>query len=129
MRINFDSIKPVYIQISEAIEDDIISGSLTEGNAAYSQLIIARELSVNPATAAKGINVLVAKGILEKQRGSSMVVAYGALDRLLSERRETGVNKLISNLVLEADKVGMSKNEVIEKIKSHYNGLEGKHNE
>ncbi|MCL2217263.1 MAG: GntR family transcriptional regulator [Defluviitaleaceae bacterium] len=129
MKINFDSLKPVYIQIAEAIEDDIISGILTEGDAAYSQLIIARGLNVNPATAAKGINVLVSKGILEKQRGSSMVVACGALERLLSERKEIGVNGLISSLVSEAVKIGVSESELIGKIKNHYKGLEGKQNE
>ena len=129
MKINFDSLKPVYIQISEAIEDDIINGSLVEGGAAYSQLIIARELNVNPATAAKGINVLVSKGILEKQRGSSMVVAHGALERLLSERRETGVNEIILTLVSEAIKIGISESEVMDKIKNHYKSLEGKQNE
>jgi DNA-binding transcriptional regulator YhcF (GntR family) len=129
VKINFNSLKPVYIQISEAIEDDIISGLLAEGSAAYSQLIIARELNVNPATAAKGINVLVAKGILEKQRGSSMVVASGALERLLSERRETGVSEIISNLVAEAVKIGISESEVIDKIKNHYKSLEGNKNE
>ena len=129
MKINFNSLKPVYIQISAAIEDDIISGVLAEGGAAYSQLIIARELNVNPATAAKGINVLVSKGILEKQRGSSMVVASGALERLLSERRETGVNEIISSLVSEAVKIGISESEVINKIKNHYKSLEGKQNE
>jgi len=129
MKINFDSLKPVYVQIAEAIEDDIISGLLLEGGAAYSQLIIARELNVNPATAAKGINVLVAKGILEKQRGSSMVVASGALERLLNERRETGVNEIISNLVSEAMKIGISESEVIDKIKNHYKRMEGNPNE
>ena len=129
MKINFDSLKPVYVQIAEAIEDDIISGLLLEGGAAYSQLIIARELNVNPATAAKGINVLVAKGILEKQRGSSMVVASGALERLLNERRETGVNEIISNLVSEAMKIGLSESEVIDKIKNHYKRMEGNPNE
>lgn len=126
MKINFDSLKPVYIQIAEAIEDDIISGVLAEGNASYSQLIIARELSVNPATAAKGINVLVSKGILEKQRGSSMVVANGALVRLLKERRETRFNDLISMLVLEAIKIDLSETEVADKIREHYEKLEGR---
>ena len=55
MKINFDSLMPVYMQIAEAVEDEIISGSLKEGDAAYSQLILARELGVNPATAAKGV--------------------------------------------------------------------------
>jgi len=129
VKIDFDSLKPVYVQIAEAIEDDIISGLLAEGSAAYSQLVIARELNVNPATAAKGINVLVAKGILEKQRGSSMVVAFGAFERLLSERREIGVNEIISNLVSEAVKIGIPESEVIDRIKSHYKSLEGKQND
>lgn len=129
MKINFDSLKPVYIQIAEAIEDDIICGLLAEGSPAYSQLIIARELNVNPATAAKGINVLVSKGILEKQRGSSMVVAIGALERLLSERRETGLNALISNLVAEAIKIGLTESEVKDKLRSYYKSMEGQQNE
>jgi DNA-binding transcriptional regulator YhcF (GntR family) len=105
------------MQIAEAIEDDIISGKLAEGSAAYSQLILARELNVNPATAAKGINMLVSKGILEKQRGASMTVAYGALDRLLSERREKGFRELLANLVSEARKIGLTESEVIEEVK------------
>ena len=129
MKISFDSLIPVYVQIAEAIEDDIISGKLPEGGSAYSQLIIARELNVNPATAAKGINVLVSKGILEKQRGSSMVVAVGALDRLFKERREKGFRELIVNLVSEAGKINLSKDEVIAEIKQYYGSLEGKQDE
>lgn len=125
MKINFDSIKPVYVQIAEAIEDDIISGKLIEGAGAYSQLIIAKELNVNPATAAKGINVLVSKGILEKQRGTSMIVSHGALERLLNERRDNNFRELVANLVSEARKVNLSENDVIYEIKKHYKSLEG----
>jgi len=125
MKISFDSLKPAYVQIAEAIEDDIISGKLTEGGAAYSQLVISREINVNPATAAKGINVLVSKGILEKQRGASMTVAHGALERLLSERREKGFREIISNLVSEASKINLSEDDVVGEIKNYYRGLEG----
>ena len=120
MKISFDSIKPAYIQIAEGIEDDIISGKLVEGDPAYSQLIISRELNVNPATAAKGINVLVAKGILEKQRGASMIVAPGALDMLLSQRREHSLSELLSSLVSEAIKLNLTENEVIEELRTHF---------
>jgi DNA-binding transcriptional regulator YhcF (GntR family) len=129
MKITFDSLIPVYVQIAEAIEDDIISGKLTEGGSAYSQLIIARELNVNPATAAKGINVLVTKGILEKQRGSSMVVAAGALDRLLKERRDKSFRGILKALVSEAIKINLPQDEVIGEIKQYYESLEGKQDE
>ena len=124
MKISFDSLKPAYIQIAEAIEDDIISGKLPEGSAAYSQLIISRELRVNPATAAKGINLLVSKGILEKQRGASMTVAYGALEALLKERRENGFRDLISSLVSEAVKINLSEDEILDEIRNYYRSME-----
>jgi len=124
MRINFDSLVPVYIQIAEAIEDDIISGRLDEGSPAYSQLILARELSVNPATAAKGINVLVAKGILEKQRGASMIVAYGARERLIGERRDKNFKGLIMAVVDEARKLGLTENDVVEEIRKQFGSWE-----
>jgi len=126
VKISFDSLKPAYIQIAEAIEDDIISGKLPEGSAAYSQLIIARELAVNPATAAKGINMLVSKGILEKQRGASMTVAHGAVDRLLKERREKHFREMISNLVSEAGKINLSEDEIVEEIRKYCRSTEEK---
>jgi len=129
MKISFDSIKPVYIQIAEGIEDDIISGKLAEGDFAYSQLIISRELNVNPATAAKGINLLVAKGILVKQRGASMVVAPGALRRLLGERREKSFGELLSTLVSEAIKINLSENDVVAEVRKRYKSLEEKQDE
>ena len=116
MRIDFDGIKPIYIQVAEAIEDDIIVGKLNEGFPAYSQLVLSRELGINPATAAKGINQLVGKGILEKQRGLSMVVADGAVKRLLSERRDTEIWTMAESLVDGAVKIGLSKEDVITKI-------------
>ena len=129
MKISFDSLKPAYIQIAEAIEDDIINGKLAEGSAAYSQLIIARALAVNPATAAKGINMLVSKGILEKQRGASMTVAYGALDRLIRERREKHFKELISNLIAEAGKINLTEGEIIDEIREYYRSTEDKQDE
>ena len=128
MKINFDSLKPVYMQIAEAVEDEIIGGSLVEGGSAYSQLVLSRELGINPATAAKGINVLVAKGILEKQRGSSMVVASGALVRLLNERRDGKFKELIQNLVMEAEKINLSEEDVLAEVRKFYKNKEGNSN-
>jgi len=116
LRINFDSIKPIYIQVAEAIEDDIIIGTLKEGDPAYSQLVLSRELGINPATAAKGINQLVGKGVLEKQRGLSMIVAICAREMLLGERRDTEFWSAAEDLVDGAVKIGLSKEAVITKI-------------
>jgi len=116
LRINFNSIKPIYIQVAEAIEDDIVVGKLKEGDPVYSQLVLSRELGINPATAAKGINQLVSDGTLEKQRGLSMIVANGATDRLLKKRRDTEFRETAENLIDAAIKIGLSKETVITEI-------------
>lgn len=120
MRIDFDSIKPLYLQIAEAIEDDIVTGRLEEGNPAYSQLVLSQELGVNPATAAKGINALVQKGILEKKRGQSMVVADGAKEQLISSKQQYGLQSLIRELVAESQKVKLSESEVIKMLQDGF---------
>jgi DNA-binding transcriptional regulator YhcF (GntR family) len=117
LQIDNAGLKPIYIQIAEGIEDDIISGRLSEGAPVYSQLTLSRELRVNPATAAKGINQLVVKGILERQRGQSMTVAPGARDRLLGERREDAFESRVRDLLSEARKIGMSYRDVGRTIK------------
>jgi len=121
LRIDFNNLKPIYIQVAEAIEDDIIVGKLLEGDAVYSQLTLSKELKINPATAAKGINQLVSKGILQKQRGLSMTVALGAKDRLLDERRDTEIYKLAESLVNAAVKVNLSEDIVIKKVSELFN--------
>ena len=123
MRINFNSIKPIYIQVAEAIEDDIVTGKLKEGDPVYSQLILSRELGINPATAAKGINQLVGKGILDKQRGLSMTVATGAGEKLLNERRDKGLKMAAENLVATAVKVGLTKEAVIAEITRFFDSI------
>ncbi|MCL2525826.1 MAG: GntR family transcriptional regulator [Coriobacteriia bacterium] len=120
MQVDFNSIKPIYLQIAEAIEDDIITGSLAEGAPAYSQLILAKELGVNPATAAKGINVLVQNGTLTRERGKSMTVADGAKSRLITNRQKNGLSCLVSELVTEARKIELTKKEILSMVDEYY---------
>ncbi len=87
MKIDQSSIKPIYVQISEGIEDDILNGLLTENEKSYSQYQIADMFNVNPATAAKGIHLLVEEGILFKKRGIGMHVSIGAKD-IISKKKK-----------------------------------------
>ncbi|MFI3326409.1 MAG: GntR family transcriptional regulator [Clostridia bacterium] len=120
MKIDFGSVIPVYQQIANAIEDDIISGKLLEGQNAYSQISISKELGVNPATAGKGIKILVDKEILVKQRGLSMTVAIGATAKLLKEKKENSLVDLMESLIIEAEKIGISKEELIANLGKYY---------
>ena len=56
----------IYLQIARMLEDDILRGVYREEEQVPSTNELAREYNINPATAAKGINLLVAEGVLYK---------------------------------------------------------------
>ena len=124
MNIEQESLKPIYVQIAEGIEDDILKGLLVEDEAAYSQYQIAKQFNVNPATAAKGINLLVAEGILYKKRGLGMHVSVEAKKMIQEKRKEKFVSGFIRELIEEARKLDISKEELIGMIEAFKGGDE-----
>ena len=99
--------RPIFVQIAERIENDIISGALGEETQVPSTNEFAAFYRINPATAGKGVNLLVDDGILYKKRGIGMFVATGARDRLTTGRREKFQHEFVRPLVEEAAKLGI----------------------
>ena len=117
MRIDFSPVTPIYIQIADAIEDDILLGKLKEGEKCYSQVVLAKELNINPATAAKGIRLLVERGVLEKVRGQAMTVKVGAMKEIKERKVEEILGEIIERLVDEATKLGIGEDALVERVK------------
>jgi DNA-binding transcriptional regulator YhcF (GntR family) len=103
-----DDGRPIFLQVAEQIENAIIDGSLAEEAQAPSTNELAAFHRINPATAAKGINQLVADGVLTKRRGIGMFVAAGARDQLLARRRSEFAQQYVRPLVAEARKLGLA---------------------
>lgn len=122
MKVNENSLVPIYVQIANAIEEDILNDKLSDGDSCYSQLIIAKELNVNPATAAKGINLLVSRGMLEKQRGQAMIVASGAKTKIIERKKHTDFEDLLEEIVISAKRLGLSEDYVVNKISEYFKG-------
>lgn len=120
MRLSQDSLKPIYIQIAEGIEDDILAGILNEGKSAYSQYQIAKEFNINPATAAKGINILVNDNILFKKRGLGMFVSEGAKEKIKKKRKDSFYSEYLDTFLKEARKIGLSKKEIIKMVDNNW---------
>lgn len=112
MMISLESTVPIYIQIADGIESDILNGILVEESQAYSQYQIAKKYSINPATAAKGINLLVQEGILYKKRGLGMYVSLGAVQMIKEKRKSVFYTTTIKNFMKEAKKLGINKEEL-----------------
>lgn len=109
--------KSIYLQIGEMIETDILRGILLEEEQVPSTNELARLYTINPATAAKGINLLVDSGILYKKRGIGMFVTKGAREKILTKRKEAFANDHIAPLLAEAKSLGLTREELIEMIK------------
>ncbi|MFE3293862.1 GntR family transcriptional regulator [Rhodococcus sp. NPDC059234] len=107
-----DDGRPLFQQIAEQIESSIVDGSLPEDGQVPSTNELAAFHRINPATAAKGLNQLVADGILYKKRGIGMFVTVGARDALRFRRRESFARQYIEPLVAEAARLGISRDEL-----------------
>lgn len=103
-----DESRPIFLQLAEQIENDIISGALPEDTQVPSTNEFAAFLRINPATAGKGVNLLVDAGILYKKRGIGMFVSPGARGRLVAERRERFRDQFLVPLLTEAAKLDIS---------------------
>src|SRR5690349_13182625 len=102
-----DDSRPIFVQIAEQIENDIIAGQLAEETQVPSTNEFAAFYRINPATALKGVSTLVDEGILYKKRGIGMFVAEGARERLVTKRRDQFQADFIRPLVAEAAKLGI----------------------
>lgn len=103
-----DEGRALFVQIAESVEDSIVDGSLAEDSRAPSTNELAAFYRINPATAAKGVNMLVDKGVLVKRRGIGMFVAVGAREQLRTERRAAFAARFIQPLLAEARTLGLS---------------------
>ena len=110
--------KSIYLQIADSIETDILRGILLEEERVPSTNELAKLYAINPATAAKGVNILVDEGILYKKRGIGMFVAAGAKEAILNRRRSEFYDNYVKKLLEEAASIGLDRDEVVRLIQT-----------
>lgn len=124
LKLDFGNDKSIYVQIAENIEDDILKNAIEEENQIPSTNQMAILFKINPATAGKGINLLVEQGIVYKKRGIGMFVAKGAKKQIQQKRRNIFYEKYISSMLNEAQNIGLTKEQIIDMIKKGGSGIE-----
>ena len=120
MRLNDE--KSIYLQIGQMIEDSILRSIFLEEERVPSTNELARLYSINPATAAKGVNLLVEQGILYKKRGIGMFVSRGAVEKIRETRKAGFYEQFVVNLITEAKALGITKEELVEMIRKAESG-------
>ncbi|HPJ76047.1 MAG TPA: GntR family transcriptional regulator [Clostridia bacterium] len=120
MNIDFESDKPIFVQIAEWLEDAILSNAFEEESQIPSITEISVMCKINPATALKGINMLVDNEIVYKKRGLGMFVKEGAVKKLMKERKNKFYESYIAVLLDEAKKLNLNKEDIMEMIERGY---------
>ena len=110
--------QPIFLQIMEMIESDIITGVYQTDDLIISTTQISKIYAINPTTAVKAISKLTDAGILYKKRGIGMCVAAGAREKITERRRRVFLNQTIDALLAEARTLGISIDTLISEIKN-----------
>lgn len=120
MYINPNSEKPIFIQIAEQLEDSIFTGIFSEETKIPSTNEISALLNINPHTVLKGMNMLVDEEIIYKKRGLGMFVKHGAVEKIRQKRQGQFYSQFIAAMIEEANKLQMTKEEIIALIERGY---------
>jgi len=115
--LNQNSQIPIYMQIAEWLENEILADRLVADGKVYSQYQLAEMFNINPATAGKGLSILLENDILYKKRGLGMFVVEGAKSKILATRRTHTLTQLVEEIVQEARRLAVSDEELIDLIK------------
>ena len=116
MKLELNDHEPIFIQISKAIEDEILSDSIKEEMQVPSTTELSKFYKINPATVLKGVTILVDKEILFKKRGIGMFVSKGAKEIIKNGRKENFKEVYLKDLISEAKKLGITKKELLDMI-------------
>ncbi len=120
MNLDYQSEKPIYLQIAQEIEDAVFTGAFLEETQIPSTTELSMALKINPATVLKGMNLLVEEGILYKRRGLGMFVCQGAAKKVKQKRQNEFYQNYVENLLQEAKKLHLKKEELIALIERGY---------
>lgn len=121
---NLDSSRPIYLQIIERVQMDIITGRYQPGDKLPSVRDLAQEAAVNPNTMQKALSELERSGLIYSQRTSGRFITE---DKELIHQMKKGLAAAeVSAFVAHMKQLGITPEEIrqllaetIEEEKNH----------
>ena len=107
---------PLFQQIAEMIETSIVEDNLKANEKVPSTNELAKYYQINPATAAKGINLLVDQGIIYKRRGVGMFVSNEAKEIILTKKQDNFYDQYVKPMLEEAERINFNREIIIQWI-------------
>ena len=108
---NLDSDKPIFIQIVEKIESDIVSGKYAPGDKLPAVRELAVEAGVNPNTMQKAFSELEDLGLVYTQRTSGRFVTEDR--KLIDKTRKELAKKTAAEFLTRMEELGIDREEAI----------------
>lgn len=115
-----DSNKLIFEQVAEIVENQILNGVLKANEQSPSTTEFSNVYGINPATARKGLNILVDEGILIKKRGMGMFVTEDAKMIIENKRKKEYINNILPDLIKNMQLLGIGKEELLKEIEKLY---------
>ncbi len=113
---------PVSDQVVYAVTKAIVAGRLRPGDDFPSVRVLSQELRINPNTAQRIVSTLVAQGLLDVHPGIGTRVA--ARKPPTRAERQALLTKDVEALVVEAKRLHLDLDDLIDAVKSHWHTLE-----
>ena len=101
--MEFDSNKPIYIQIADNICDRMLTGEFKSGERIPSVREWAAQIGVNPNTVARAFDILSDKGIISNRRGMGFFVTDDALEIIRSNERKKFIEEELPAFLKRAE--------------------------
>ena len=114
MAWNLNSDRPIFIQIVERIEMDIISGKYKPGDKLPSVRDLAAEAAVNPNTMQKAFPELERTGLVFSQRTTGRFITEDT--SMIDELKSTLAKDKITELLSFMQQLGFQENEILTMI-------------
>ena len=120
-RVSFRPGVSLFEQIVYASKKAMVSGQMRPGDPFPSVRTLSKELKINPNTAHKIVAYLVGEGLLETRPGIGTLVA--ALPDSTRKERTQLLGHEIEELVVEAKRLGIGREEMLTSISAHWQRL------
>ena len=122
MSWSLDSDRPIFVQIIERIQLDIIAGVYQPGDKLPSVRELASVAAVNPNTMQKALSELERTGLVYSQRTSGRFITEDAkmIEELKSNLAEEKIHEFFANM----NKLGFEKKEILQLIEKSIKGDE-----
>ncbi|MDP4526882.1 GntR family transcriptional regulator [Bacillus halotolerans] len=120
MRQDFQSSKPIYLQIADQIFYRLVRQELVPGDKLPSVREMAIQTKVNPNTIQRTYSEMERLGIVETRRGQGTFIAEKA--EIVDELKERLTREVFESFIHQMAELGLTKEEMLAGIKKYTDG-------